>query len=236
MVQIAIIKLLGYREWIESLGYDREHIVQNIQSRIHNVLSYFALKYEVFVHPLRYDYTICVSTNLKYENYLDMMKTLSKVVPVPIAIGVAKSSKPKIAELKASRLVNKANSWEILFDDDNDDSLVVTAHLDLVNSTDLTKQYSIYQSYKYILDIICEYMKIVDDMGGLTLYLGGDNCVAILDENFDEDVLRRFCKLRNVRIGVGISKSIRKAFALSAQALHKLRQRNLIDVLKLKCD
>ncbi|WP_367834345.1 GTP cyclohydrolase IIa [Vulcanisaeta sp. JCM 16159] len=38
MVQVTIIRLIGYREWTESLGPDREHIIQRVQSQLHNEL------------------------------------------------------------------------------------------------------------------------------------------------------------------------------------------------------
>lgn len=232
MVQVSIIRLIGYREWTESLGFDREHVIQEVQGNLHRELSRIFSQYGAFAHPLRYDYMIAITNGMSVEDHKEVVKYLKRISPVPIAIGIACDETPLIAEKKASQLAISAKPWEVVKQNSECNCKFVTiAHADIVNSTSLTISKSSYEVYSYVELMYRRFKKLSVRMGGLTLYLGGDNMLSILGNNVDIKSLRMFSKKYCVRIGIGISINARKALTLAAKALHEMRSRNLIDVL-----
>ncbi|MEM2158466.1 MAG: GTP cyclohydrolase IIa, partial [Sulfolobales archaeon] len=58
MTYTVLIKLTNYRTWTESLGYDREWIIQTTQSRIYHDLQLLSKEFKGFTLPMRYDIQI----------------------------------------------------------------------------------------------------------------------------------------------------------------------------------
>jgi len=234
-VQITLIKLSGYREWTESLGPDREHLIQEVQGRLHSILSReFSIKGAV-AHPLRYDLMIAITNTLTVEDHLDVLRELQKISPVPVIMAIASREDAIKAEKKASELLNYTyNSHQIIIDGEiPDNSEICIIHADLAGSIRLLTIYSVYETYEYIMNIYGEFREIMSKLRGIALYLGGDNMIGIttpkmLTENME--LIREFSREHRIRIGIGVSRRPRDAMRKATHALDELRQERKLEI------
>jgi GTP cyclohydrolase IIa len=228
MVCVAVIRLIGYREWTENMGSDREYIIQDVQARLHREVSNFYSLKGGFAHPLRYDLMVGIG-GLEVEDYKELLKILTNTSPVPASIGLACDSSPLKAQRYASRNAFKAKPWSIV-GVNNEHGDVVAAHIDVVDSSRDVYETSAYDSYLKIIKLYSKIAYIVEKLGGLTFYQGGDNIIAFISNPHDAEGILTVNSVK-LRIGVGIAESSRKAIALASQALDKLRKEQYEGVL-----
>ena len=228
MVCVSIIRLIGYREWTENIGSDREYIIQDVQARLHGEISNFFSFKGGFAHPLRYDLMIGIG-KLEIKDYKELLKTLVKISPVPVSIGLAHSNSPLKAQRHASRNAFNAKPWSII-GVNNGYGDVVVAHIDIVDSSRDIYETSAYDSYLKIIKFYSKIAYIIEKLGGLTFYQGGDNIIAFISSPND---IRKISTINSfkLRIGIGIAESSRRAVALASQALDELRRKNHEGVL-----
>ncbi len=229
MVQVVIVRLIGYREWTYALGFDREHLIQIVQARIHERLVEEFSRLNAWAHPFRYDHLIAVTSMLPPSSVKAVLERLRPYSPVPLSAGVYASDDPREAEANATKLAYEARPWEVLHGG-HDDGYVCMAHVDLADSRCLTEKssYSVYEAIVNMMGVLNESLK---RYGALSFYLGGDNIVVILRRSFDEGVLEELAYRYGIRIGVGIARSGRTAMMLATEALDKLRELGRIGVL-----
>ncbi len=153
MVQVTIIRLIGYREWTESLGPDREHIIQRVQSQLHNELVNVFSRVNAWAHPLRYDYLLAITNGLSNGELTSILRELSNYSPVPLSSGSYADVNPRVAEREAFRLAIKAGPGESLVNG-SDDGIVAIAHIDLIDSTSSTAWTSSYQLYEHVWGVV----------------------------------------------------------------------------------
>ncbi len=232
LVQVTIIRLIGYREWTETLGPDREHIIQGIQAQLHRELINEFSKANAWAHPLRYDYLFAITNGMNKEELMNIVKNLGEYSPVPLSSGTYADANPRVAEKEAFKLAIRAGPWESLIGGVNDD-LVAMAHIDLVDSTSSTEWTSSYQLYEHIWNVINQVRLYLAPYGGITLYLGGDNIISIVTPTIREKDLSPLSELINARVGVGIASNGRRAMKLATEALDSLRQQGKYGVLVL---
>ncbi len=234
-VQITLVKLLGYREWTESLGPDREHKIQTVQGRLHSLLCETFAQYGAIAHPLRYDIMIAVTNGVDLEAHLEILRRIQACAPVPVVMSIAIGSTVLDAERRASQLLLVHNNGPVVTHDEIPDrSPVCVVHADLRNSTDLFLKLSAYETYTYVSRIFRAFRLVMRKMSGIALYLGGDNMIGITTpDTLQLDLLRRFSKKYNVRIGIGIDSTPREALRKATHALDTLRRCDILDVMVL---
>jgi len=222
LVQVTVIRLVGYREWTESLGPDREHIIQLTQAKLHEALVRAFSGLGAFAHPARYDYMVAITNGLSGEEIGTAVNEVRKVSPVPVFSGTAAAESPREAERLAFKLAldNTVRNISVV------DEEVAMAHIDLVNSTEMTLETSGYGVYEYVWSIMSQVRISISSLGGLVFYLGGDNMVAVLGSNPNLMELEGMAKLLRVRVGVGIARRSREAMKLATEALDELRSSN----------
>ena len=108
MVQVTVLRLVGYREWTEGLGPDRERDIQLVQARLHEAIVREFFDRGAFAHPARYDYVVAVTNGLGPGDIESAVTAVSSQCPVPISSGTASRPRPLDAEVRASRLAISA--------------------------------------------------------------------------------------------------------------------------------
>jgi len=91
MVLAVFVEFVGYREWTESLGKDREWFIQLTQSKVYQVIQSYTSGYGGMALPLRYDYQIIL---LPYDTRVSefsegLRKVLQSYSPTPVNALVA---------------------------------------------------------------------------------------------------------------------------------------------------
>lgn len=220
MPRITLIKLLRYREWTEELGFDREWIIQDKQASLYLLLQGLFSKKGGFVIPMRYDYFLVLSNGIDEKTHQNILTDLEPETPYGLKMVSLVHEYPFTAQLIATRIIEDTDK-KLVYLEGREDEIVV-AHIDFNDITKYTGKTSVMESYAKIMAVFTNITNFASRLGGITTYLGGDNMLAIVPR----DTLEKF--LENIpsylKVGIGISKSPRKALLNAAKALTKIRK------------
>ncbi|MEM0173994.1 MAG: GTP cyclohydrolase IIa [Sulfolobaceae archaeon] len=219
-MKILGVSLIGYREWTESLGYDREWKIQIVQSSLVRSLMEVCHKVEAFPLPLRYDSFLVIVDGVSKDDILRIIDGIKMISPVRVKACLEYGKTPREAQEKASRCLNESSEDVVLreYKDEN----VVSVHFDLNGFTEISRKDSIYNTFIYMMDIYVKIAKFIYNLGGIIQYLGGDNILGFLNETNLEEILTLI--KYNLKIGIGIAKTPVKAVSLAAEALDEIRR------------
>ncbi len=222
MVLAVFVEFVGYREWTESLGKDREWFIQLTQSKVYQVIQSYASGYGGMALPLRYDYqVILLPYDTDVRGFNDgLRKVLQGYSPTPVNTLVACG---KVRELLKTVFSEGAYGGGV---NCLPESLAV-AHADLNDFTSRTRSLGIYRTYSEVLNVIAYYANELRDVA-IVQYLGGDNIVSVCDEEDVDKVLDVLGSVNSIKVGVGVSKIPRKAFMLAAEALDSIREKGRV--------
>ncbi|MCD6084318.1 MAG: GTP cyclohydrolase IIa [Desulfurococcales archaeon] len=220
MVYAGTIEFVGYREWTESLGPDREWYIQLVQARLYEVVQSFVKDFNGMALPLRYDIQlIFMPSEVNVKDFIfELKQYLIPYSPTPTKV-VLCCGKPIEVLRKCREVQGGGDYYEEVC---GDDSQLVVAHADLNYFTLRTRSQGAYNSFVVVLNLVSTIASELRDKA-IVQYLGGDNLVAITSEEYLEDVLKSLTSKDSIKIGVGISKYPRKAFEAAAKALSILR-------------
>ncbi len=84
----GLIELVGYREWTESLGFDREWRIQVLQSRLYARLQEEAARYGAFIAPLSFDVMVVVANGVPADALRSLYEVAAREAPVPVGLRV----------------------------------------------------------------------------------------------------------------------------------------------------
>ena len=216
MVIVGFLEFVGYREWTESLGNDREWYIQATQAKLYQLNQLYTSQHEGLVFPLRFDMqVIFLPPSLNKEEYVKgLEEALKPYTPTQINIELLCGPIPQVLE-GGTLNINKC-----------EDKMVV-AHADLNYFTQRTRQVGPYLAYLEILDIFHQYALKLKDKA-LVQYLGGDNLAIVADKENLAIILQELTSRKGIKVGIGISHSPRKAFSLAAKALGTIRKEGRI--------
>ena len=209
-MKIAEINLIGYREWTESLGFDREWKIQKFQHSFTANLTELASEINSFLLTYRYDSYIFLLDGIPIERFYSILGKVKELSPVPISVclGFGKTL------LEAERNCFYDNLKNV------DDEKIVLAHFDLDG---FSKKRTPFNAYLEIYELYNRIFKFSKDVGGFTYYFGGDNIGVFMGLDKIEEVKRIVNEVDNLKVGIGIGNTPREAVANAAKALHIIR-------------
>ena len=224
-MKIGVLELVGYRKWTEELGSDREWIIQSIQSGLYKFLQEEISRIGGFVLPLRYDYYILVLNGIETDGITEIIAKFADISPVPPKLAVSCSETPYDAQLKATLILRKCNSMLCISDcveNEKRDEKIVVAHFDIDSFTKKIELASVYDTFIEIEELCIDLGLKMKSIGGITQYLGGDNIVVFLSLSKIND-LRKMVLRDDLKVGIGIAYTARKAMELASKALDTIR-------------
>ena len=221
--RLGVIELVGYREWTETLGHDREWRIQHTQARLYASLQDAAKDLGAYIVPLRMDYMVFLAENV--EGLEELTRVLEEESPTPYRIVVAKARSPREAE-RASTLelgrtrLGELRSLELC----RGEEFSTIAHIDI---NDITRTMgrdgvTVYTSYVHVVSLYNRLQERLLGEEAIVSYLGGDNIIAILPpggEKIVESIVDS-----SLKAGVGVSRTPREALALATLALDTIRR------------
>ncbi len=222
MVRLALIEQVGYREWTESIGSDREWIIQSLQARLYGELQLVVSRLGGYLFPLRHDYLLALATGLGEREHKEILDTARSVSGMPIRMASVAHDNPRDALEKAFRLLSNTRPGEYTFVEGHD-GLTVVGHVDIDNITGKTSEEGISESLLLIAKTVYEVTRESMGGNGLAQYLGGDNIVVILPDEGYEDIVERIASNPLLKVGVGVSLKPRRAMELATKALDEIR-------------
>jgi len=214
MIVLGIIHLEKYREWIESLGYDREWIVQSTQAEIYRRMVVESSKAGMFSLPLTYDSYLVVINAVGVREFKEFISKISDEVPVT----------PKTYVGLGSSYPEAMRNLKILKDEEvgNEIEETVAVHLDLNGYCRLVESKGFHYAENLINTTLRRVRRISIKNGGLAYYAGGDNIICFIPCR-NLEVFLRNVRMRGLKAGVGIASKPRDALTLAAEALRKIR-------------
>ena len=216
MVKIGLLRLMDYESWISSLGYDREHLIQINQHRILEEVYKQGANIEAFPVPLTYDLIALILNSVRCNDYLKMVGALTSISPVPIRALVGRGTTYTEALINVSEAKSQF--------DDNVEEPTVAVHVDLNGYYDVLKRKGPYYAYRVIVELVEELGRLALRVGGLTTYIGGDNVLAFVPTDSVDEFVEEALSKADVKVGIGVAPTPRRAVALSTKALIAIRR------------
>jgi GTP cyclohydrolase IIa len=245
--QTTVIKLEGYGPWTLSLGSDREHRLQIMQSKIYaDVQELFSNKKGV-VFSNRFDEFIAVTNQINLDEHMEIYNELSKkYIKIRISMTIGIDETPLKSNKNSHYVKNKKeylirpdiygnkenllkNSKEIDLKTKTDNKDVKILHIDINNSTAITKKLSAYEITNLIIKLYSKISNIFLKEESLAFYLGGDNFMIITKRNMTTEKAQEIINLLtkttkiNLNCGIGNECTGRKAAEMSTKSLDLIR-------------
>ena len=101
MIQLSILKISEYGPWTLTLGSDREHELQMLQSSLYKELQKLFSQKNCLVFLNRADEFFVVSNGLKLDDHIQIQKILEKSFDIRLTISIGYAESPFEANLKA---------------------------------------------------------------------------------------------------------------------------------------
>ncbi len=222
MVSMTIIELVGYREWTESIGEDREWRLQALQARLYASVQEAAARYNAFVLPFRYDYMVVATTGVPREGLVEVFETASSRAPVPVRMAEGCGGSPVEAIEDAWARLRSVGPGELSLRGCNS-SRVVAGHLDINDITRMTRELGLLKTYDTMLHVVSEIQVRAECRGAVAQYLGGDNILVLLPPEGYLSVVEELIAVHDLKAGIGVASNPRRALELAARALHDIR-------------
>ncbi len=214
IVKLLVAMLQGYREWTESLGADREWLIQARQAELHMSVSVEAARHGGLAIPFRHDTILVLASGASSTLSDGINAVLSERAPVPHRIRIG------CGETPAEALDNAFYDREAC----EGREAAVLAHVDINNITGLQQREGLYSAWDRVVRMLADLHAKLADYGVIVSYLGGDNIIAVLPARPEpllllEDVV----EAHDAKAGVGFARVARKAMMLATLCLDRIR-------------
>ncbi|MEB3862090.1 MAG: GTP cyclohydrolase IIa [Desulfurococcales archaeon] len=224
-VRLAVIEFVGYREWTESLGSDREWLIQIIQSEMYALAQRRAAEAGAHVLPMRYDYMMLLASNVGEDQLATILDSIKENSQVPVRMASACGPTPMEAEMRAWNLLRETSPGKLSYNRCSGDERVALAHIDIDNITAMTRKMGATRTYYIVVDLLQKIAEKAGKHGSIVQYLGGDNILAVLPPNSHRHIVEELISFNGIdlKAGVGYAPTARTALSLAAEALHEIR-------------
>ncbi|MEM0441570.1 MAG: GTP cyclohydrolase IIa [Candidatus Nitrosocaldus sp.] len=237
MIQITLIRLEGYGPWTATLGSDREHRLQILQSRLYSDMQEQFSKRNGLVFFNRFDEMFAISNGISVEEHRSILDaiTTSYDLNISMRIGIAETpfkahKSAKMASTSVGRGLFVADDLSRLEGSSDDDGLVQIMHIDVDGSTtDVSSRLLPYQVSLLVMRLHVEIAERFLEKGSLTFFLGGDNFMVVssrLGKREVEEAIKDVMAKTSVRLkcGIGVARDARSAAMLATRALDSIRE------------
>ena len=216
MIQLTIMKITGYAPWTLTLGSDREHELQMLQSKLYHKLQESFSKKKCLVFLNRSDEYFSVTNGLSLDDHIEIQKELESSFDVKLSMSIGYGENPYDANLDAYE-AKKSHSVTIM-------------HLDVDDLTSKRKQsMSPYDTSSLMFKIYSRMSEYFLSKNSLTFFMGGDNFMVVTNSEF-KNFAKEFIKITKdefeveLNCGIGTAQTSRDAVKLATKSLDTIRE------------
>jgi len=250
MIQLTIIKITEYGPWTLTLGSDREHKLQMLQSSLYSEIQNLFSDKNCLVFSNRFDELFAITNGLSLNDHIEIQKKLAESFDLKLSMTIGYGNSPFEANLKAY----EARKFQIILEkkhnifgyvDGKADPLVQIMHMDVDGSTSISAKKSPYEISLLMFRLYSEMSDFFLTKNYLTFFMGGDNFMIVTSGNGKEYALKflDFMKEKHgiaLNCGIGTAKTAREAAKLATKALDTIRElrdsgKNQQQILELAC-
>jgi GTP cyclohydrolase IIa len=234
MIQLTIIKITGYGPWTLTLGSDREHKLQMLQSSLYKEIQKLFSEKNCLVFANRFDELFVITNGLSLEDHVEIQKKLKESFELELSMTIGYGSSPFEANLQA----DKARKSKTLLNKDlnifgfvngKSEQTVNIMHIDVDGSTSISKKKSPYEISSLMFKLYSEMSEFFLAQNSLTFFMGGDNFMIISSQTAKENATK-FLELIEkkygiyMNCGIGTAKTAREAVNLATKSLDTIRE------------
>lgn len=250
MIQLSILKISGYGPWTLTLGSDREHELQMLQSKLYGELQRNFSEKNCLVFLNRADEFFVVSNGLNLQDHIIIQKNIKEKFDINLSISIGFGDSPLEANLKAYEgkqnqiFLDKENNIFGFLSDDMEKNVTIM-HFDVEDLTSKRKSLSPFEISLIIFDLYSKMMKFFSKSNSLTFFMGGDNFMVISDQNATNSAQNFIDLVKKqdgiiLNCGIGNGKTSRDAARLATKSLDTIREirdagKEKPEVYELKC-
>lgn len=250
MIQLTIIKITGYGPWTLTLGSDREHKLQMLQSSLYKEIHNLFSEEGCLAFPNRFDEIFVITNGLSIKDHVEIQKKLAKHFDLSLSMAIGQGDTPFEANLNA----DKARRSKLIIDKNHNifglplkkaEDQVKVIHMDVDGSTSISASKSPYEVSALIIKLYSDMSEFFLSKNSLAFFMGGDNFM-IVSSTIDKETMAEFLQLVKQRhgisfnCGIGTAKTGREAAKLATKSLDKIRElrdsgNNKERILELTC-
>lgn len=250
MIQLTIIKITGYGPWTLTLGSDREHKLQMLQSSLYKEIQNLFSEKNGLVFSNRFDELFAITNGLSLNDHIEIQKKLAESFDLQLSMTIGYGDSPFEANLKA----DKARKSKIILEkkhnifgyvDGRADQLVQIMHMDVDGSTSISAKKSPYEISSLVFKLYSEMSEFFLTKNCLTFFMGGDNFMIVTSGNGKEHSIKFLDLMKEkhgiaLNCGIGTAKTAREAAKLATKSLDTIRElrdsgKNQQRILELTC-
>jgi len=248
LIQLTIIKIMGYGPWTLTLGSDREHELQILQASLYRELQKLFSEKNSLVFLNRADEFFVVSNGISLEEHIEILDEIHDLFEIKLSMSIGYGETPYEANLKAFE--GKQN--KVILDDSHNifgffapgQTQVSIIHMDVENITSQRKEKSPYDISSIIFRLYSNISEFFLEKKCISFFMGGDNFMIVSDQNAKNYVTEFLSLLKSEDItlncGIGTGKTCREAIKLATKSLDTIRElrdsgKEKPEILELSC-
>ena len=234
MIQITIIKIIGYGPWTLTLGSDREHEIQMLQVSLYLQIQKLFSKKNGLVFLNRSDEFFVVTSGITLDDHIEIQKKLESSFGLKLSMSIGYGDSPFEANLSAhdgKKSKIKLNEEHNIFGfmDGKVESKITIMHIDVDNLTSKRKTTSPYEISSLMFKLYASMSEFFLAKKSLSFFMGGDNFMVIANSNYKENAEEFIDKIKSefgieLNCGVGTGKTGRNAVKLATKSLDTIRE------------
>lgn len=234
---MTVIQIDNYGPWTRTLGNDREHRLQILQSDLYSLLQENFATRKGLVFFNRFDEMLAVTNGITEREHLEIKNQVCDAFPFTISMGVGAGQTPFEAQMNASKCLQSAGSAQSNTRKSSlvcngtlslEDSYVQVIHVDVDGITrKMTDQASAFETSLKVMTVYTDLMKLFRQHGALLFFVGGDNFMGLTNGVSVEvisTILQGYMSGNlQLKCGVGIANTGRRAAELATMNLELIR-------------
>lgn len=234
MIQLTILKITGYGPWTLTLGSDREHKLQMLQSSLYREIQNLFSEKNCLAFPNRFDEIFVITNGLTVRDHVEIQEKLAKLFDLGLSMTIGQGKTPFEANLNA----DNARRMKIILDKEHNifgqplqssGDLVQIIHMDVDGSTSISAKKSPYEVSSLIIKLYSDMSEFFLKKDSLAFFMGGDNFM-IVSSTIEKENISKFLELIkeqhgiSFNCGIGTARTGRDAAKLATKSLDKIRE------------
>ena len=233
MLQLTIMKIIGYGPWTLTLGSDREHELQMLQASLYQKIQELFSRKNGLVFPNRSDEFFAVTNQISLDDHIEIQKELESKFEIKLSMSIGYGTSPFDANVLANdskrskKLLNEKYS---IYGSMNgkDQQNVTIMHLDVDSLTEKRKTISPYETSSLIFKLYSKMSEFFLEKKSLTFFMGGDNFMILSNSEHKDNAQKFINTIKHdmdlfLNCGIGTSVTARDAAKLATESLDTIR-------------
>ena len=227
------MKITGYGPWTLTLGSDREHEIQMLQSSLYLQIQKLFSQKNGLVFLNRADEFIAITNSITLDDHIQIQKKLEASFDLKLSMSIGFGDSPYDANVSAhngKKSITKLNEEHNIygFMDGKNESKITIMHLDVDNLTSKSSTMSPYEISSTIFKLYAKMSEFFLTKKSLTFFMGGDNFMVVADLDYKKnakefiDIIKNEFKI-TLNCGIGTGKTARDAVKLATKSLDTIR-------------